>query len=128
MATKEYTNLEELDKRLGGSPLSLKSYLFGLLLCVILTLAAYFLTTQKMLSGRDTVIVIVALGILQAAIQLIFFLHLSTDKRAYWNTLIFFFMTLFTGILVIGSLWIMFNLDQRVMPSEKEMEEYMLRQ
>jgi cytochrome o ubiquinol oxidase operon protein cyoD len=59
------------------------------------------------------------MGILQMLVQLILFLHLSTEKRPHWNTILFLFMLLICLIVVAGSLWIMSNLDYRMMsPSQ----------
>lgn len=94
---------------------TLKSYAIGLLLCLALTLAAFFLVSEHILNGLFLSITITSLALLQVFFQLYFFLHLGTEPKPHWNLLSFLFMLLVVVILVFGTLWIMYNLDYRVM-------------
>lgn len=87
------------------------SYTTGFILSVILTLGAYFLVAHHMLRGWGIVIGILGLGVVQLLIQLLFFLHLSHESKPRWNFMIFVFMLSILLIIVVGSLWIMHNLD-----------------
>jgi cytochrome o ubiquinol oxidase operon protein cyoD len=78
------------------------------------------------LAGQTLVLVIVGLAVVQLLVQLIFFLHLGKESKPRLNLTIFAFMLLVVGIVAIGSLWIMHNLDYNMMP--KEMNEHMLDQ
>ncbi len=95
---------------------SYHSYVSGFLLCVGLTLLAFFLTFENLLAGWPLILVIVALALVQAAVQLHFFLHLGEEEKPQWNLLSFLFMLVIAFILVTGSLWIMYNLMVRTMP------------
>jgi cytochrome o ubiquinol oxidase subunit IV len=106
---------------------SFKSYVFGFIWSIILTLVAYFLVTEHLLSGWNLIFTIVGLGVVQTLIQLLFFLHLGSEPKPRRYLLIFLFMALVLAILVGGSLWIMHNLDERVM-SPMDMQQYMIRQ
>ncbi len=70
---------------------------------------------------------IVALALLQALAQLVFFLHLGGDSTSHWDLIVFFFMALVTLILVFGSLWIMYSLNGRMM-NPMDMDHYMIHQ
>lgn len=105
----------------------LKLYLTGFVLSIALTLAAYFAVDEYLLDRRVLVFAISALAIVQAFVQLIFFLHLGKESRPRWNMLVFLFMLLVVAIIVLGSLWIMYNLNDRVM-SPMEMDRYMRHQ
>lgn len=94
-----------------------KSYGLGYVLSVLLTLAAYFLVVENVFSGVTLISTISVLGAVQFFIQLILFIHLNAETTPRWNTIVFLFMLLISGIIVIGSLWIMANLDYRVMGS-----------
>lgn len=100
-----------------------KFYLMGFVLCLVLTLAAYFLVAENLLAGWNLIFAILGLGVIQMAIQLIFFMHLGSEpeeptggKKVHWNLLVFFFMVMVIVIIVFGSLWIMYTLNYREMP------------
>ncbi len=97
------------------TPGSFKSYAIGFVLSIVLTLASYLLVTENLLTGKTLVYTIVVLGLIQAVVQLIFFLHLAEESKPRWNLLVFLFMLLVLLIIVIGSLWIMYNLDYHMM-------------
>ncbi len=99
-----------------------KFYLLGFILCVVLTLSAYFLVVEKLLTGMNLIVAILGLGVIQMAVQLLFFMHLGgeyADGKAkhHWNFLVFFFMIMVLVVIVFGSLWIMYTLNYREMPS-----------
>ncbi|MGZ3732178.1 MAG: cytochrome o ubiquinol oxidase subunit IV [Parachlamydiaceae bacterium] len=99
---------------------SLKGFIFSL----VLTLFAYFLVSWQMIGGWGLTLTILALGIIQMWIQLHYFLHLGNEPKPQWNLLTFGFMIGVVLILVFGTLWIMNNLNERMMPqmdSKKEM-------
>ena len=104
-----------------------KTYTIGLVLCILLTLASFLLVQRNLLSGTSLLVSIIVLGAVQVAVQLYFFLHLGTESHPRWNTLIFVFMALVLIIIVGGTLWIMFNLNDRMM-SPSDMQSYMQRQ
>lgn len=105
---------------------TLLSYSVGFALSIILTLAAYVSVVNKSQNARTVVIIIVGLAIAQLLTQLLFFLHLGRESKPRLRLVVFLFMTLVLGILVIGSLWIMDNLDYNMMPHE--VNEYLQKQ
>lgn len=104
----------------------LLSYVTGFLLSLLLTITAYVTAVNQSLSRGALVAVIVGLAIAQLLVQLIFFLHLGRESKPRFNLTIFLFMLLVLGILVIGSLWIMNNLNYHMTPHQ--MEEQLLEQ
>ena len=107
-------SLKETQKEWHGS---LTSYLVGFILCLILTVASFLIVYFKLLTGHALIYTLIALGITQAIIQMLFFLHVGQEAKPRWETISFCFMIMCVLILVIGSLWIMNDLDQRVMPT-----------
>ncbi|MBI2743274.1 MAG: cytochrome o ubiquinol oxidase subunit IV [Chlamydiales bacterium] len=101
------------DYKLQGT---VKTYIWGFLLSVILTLAAFFAVDQKLLTGPSLIYTIVGLGLVQTVIQLVLFLHLGEESKPRWNMLAFFFMLTVLVVIVFGSLWIMYHLNYRMMP------------
>ncbi len=98
-----------------GSHGSVKSYVIGFAISIALTLFAYFLVERHILTSTTLIGTIVSLAFVQAIVQLIFFLHLGEGQKAYWNFIVFLFMILVLLIIVLGSLWIMYDLDDRLM-------------
>ncbi len=74
------------------------------------------LVITQVLSGPIFLFAIVGLALVQAIFQLLFFLHLGQEAKPRWEMLVFYFMLLVLFIVVIGSLWIMNDLNNRVMP------------
>jgi cytochrome o ubiquinol oxidase operon protein cyoD len=91
-------------------------YVWGLCLCLLLTLVAFLAVVQQWLTGWYVVFLILGLALIQAAIQLKFFLHVGEETEPRWQFVAFWFTVLVVFILVGGSLWIMYNLNHRVMP------------
>ena len=100
------------------------SYSVGLVLALILTVAAFSLViaySQSVTGGLSRTVVIAAvliLAMVQLAVQLYFFMHLGRGKDARWNTTAF--ATTFFAILVVvlASVWIMNHLNYNMTPLE----------
>lgn len=90
---------------------SLSSYIIGFVLSIALTLAAYFTVTENLVSGWTLMFILIELAVVQLMVQLFLFLHLGRENRPWWNLQMFLFAVLVVGIVVIGSIWIMKNLD-----------------
>lgn len=107
-----------------AAPGSLTTYAAGFVLSIMLTLAAYFAVENELVPESFLITFVVGLAVVQLLVQLLFFLHLGRETKPRWNLVIFLFMVLVVGILVAGSLWIMYNLDYNMMPAD--MDTYML--
>lgn len=94
---------------------SLKFYVIGFLVSLILTLLSYIAVVYQLFSGWMLVGLISLSAISQALVQLFLFLHLGSESKPRWNLMVFLFMALVLAIIVLGSLWIMYNLDYRMM-------------
>lgn len=95
-----------------------RSYVTGYSLSIIFTITAYLLVVHKKFSTGMIVALIIGLALIQFLIQLIFFLHLGKETKPRWKLFVFIFMIVVVLILVIGSLWIMNNLNTRMTPSQ----------
>jgi cytochrome o ubiquinol oxidase operon protein cyoD len=91
----------------------------GYLISLALTAVAYFFAANHVLAGWALKGAVVALAIIQAAVQLFCFFRLKEEGKARWNLMLFLFMMLVLIVVVFGSLWIMYNLDYRMMLMEK---------
>lgn len=96
---------------------TLKSYIIGFILSIALTVIPYMIVVKHSLSIDAIAISVVAIGIIQLLVQLVFFLHLNTGKDGQDNLLAFVFTFLIIAIIVSGSLWIMYNMNVNMMPT-----------
>jgi cytochrome o ubiquinol oxidase operon protein cyoD len=108
----EELSLKEIQKEWHGT---FRSYAMGFIGSLLLTLISFFLVATKLFTTHVTFYIIIGLALLQAAIQMIFFLHVGQEAKPRWETLVFYFMVMVVLIIGLGSLWIMFDLNERVM-------------
>ncbi|MGJ8515451.1 cytochrome o ubiquinol oxidase subunit IV [Carnimonas bestiolae] len=95
---------------------SLRSYSVGLILSIILTVIPFYMVMNHSLSSSGALIaVIFILAVVQIVVQAVYFLHLSKDAEGGWNMLTMWFTLMTVGIVVIGSIWIMFHLHMNTM-------------
>jgi cytochrome o ubiquinol oxidase subunit IV len=99
----------------GASRGSLKSYLTGFVLSLILTAIPFALVMSGTLSSSAILAGIFSAGIVQILVHLHYFLHLDTSSEERWNVLAMIFTLLIMILFVGGTLWIMFNLNYRMM-------------
>ena len=90
--------------------------LSGSSLSLILTLAVYRIVTYHELTDSLLTVTILIFAVLQALIQLFFFLHLGIESKPHWGMITFLFTVLVIIIVIGGSLWIMSNLNYDLMP------------
>lgn len=94
---------------------SFKSYFIGFTCSLFLTALSFSLVLTEVITGSTLVYTLVCLAIIQSIVQLRFFLHLGQEAKPRWESLIFYFMVLVLLIIAVGSLWIMNDLNDRVM-------------
>ena len=98
----------------GGKKLNI--YLFGMVLCVILTLISFFTVLYSKLSVSMILAIIFVSAILQFIVQVVCFLRLNAkDEQSRMNLMSFIFMLVILFVLISGSLWIMWSLRYYMM-------------
>ena len=105
-------SLSETKKEYHGT---FKGYIIGFCLSLLFTLISFSLVVYEVLPRHTLLYTLPLLALIQAGIQLYFFLHLGKEEKPQWESLIFYFMVLVLLIIVLGSLWIMYDLDVRTM-------------
>lgn len=101
-----------------------RAYIVGFALSLIATIAAYALVVAHALPTATLFGAIFILAFAQLLVQLVCFLHLGI-KGTRMRALALFVALVIVSILVIGSLWIMATLNNRMMPSQDQMMQYM---
>lgn len=114
-------SLKEMQKAWHGS---VKSYLIGFIGSLLLTSLAFFIVYYEFMTHPEIYYTLGALALGQAIIQLIYFLNLTKAEKPNWELFVFLFMVLIMLIIVAGSLWIMYDLDQRTMSFHQEHVEH----
>lgn len=108
-------NTEHAIPNYGTGRKTLKSYMTGLALSLILTIAAFSIVGIHSLSNSATLISISLLAVAQLFAQVIFFLRLNASPDGRWNSMAFVFAIIIVLVLVFGSLWIMVNMNYNMM-------------
>lgn len=94
----------------GAATGSLKSYITGFVLSVVLTAIPFWLVMHGELSRPATLVAIFAAACIQIMVHLYYFLHLNTSSRMRWNLLALVFAVLIMVLIIGGTIWIMANL------------------
>lgn len=110
-----------------GENVGVGSYVTGFFVSLLLTFAAYHLATSGAFAAQITVFALLMLALLQFGAQVFWFLHLFGKGASRKRLAIFGIATGIILILLIGSLWIMSDLNTRMLylPSVDEQEQYM---
>lgn len=115
-------------KQVSLTPL-IGKYIFGLLCALVLSGMAYVIVVERWFeSNAITMTVLLLLAALQLFIQLVCFLHLGMNDRSRTRTFTIVFTLIMMLVIVVGSLWVMRNLDYRMGMSGEAMNEYMIEQ
>jgi len=103
----------------GASHGSVKSYLTGFILSIILTAIPFAMVMfgKGSFSHGAILGIVVATAVIQVFVHLVYFLHMNTSSEERWNLVALIFTALIIGIVVVGSLWIMHNLNLNMMLS-----------
>ncbi|MCM2973621.1 MULTISPECIES: cytochrome o ubiquinol oxidase subunit IV [Larsenimonas] len=99
----------------GASHGTVKSYIVGFVLSVILTVIPFWMVMSGSFSKSVTAISIFVLAFIQLFVHLVYFLHMNRSSEQQWNVMAFVYTVIMVAILVIGSLWIMLNLNYNMM-------------
>jgi cytochrome o ubiquinol oxidase operon protein cyoD len=94
----------------------IRNYLIGLALAAGLTVASFWVASGTSLIYVPGVpMALAALAIGQMGVHLAFFLHITTGPDNTNNALALAFGVLIVGIVIAGSLWIMYHLNINMM-------------
>ena len=100
------------------APGGLLVYTVGLLLAVILTAVSFWAANTSLLWVPGIPLGLTVLAIAQMGVHLVFFLHITTGPDNTNNVLALAFGVLIVTVVVAGSLAIMTNLNDGMMPAE----------
>ena len=110
-----------------GKTFGVLIYSIGLALAVILTATSFWVANTSVLWGPGIHLGLAVLAIAQMGVHLVFFLHITTAPDNTNNVLALAFGVLIVFLVIAGSLWIMTNLNNNMMPSPELMNLHMQR-
>ncbi len=94
---------------------SVKTYLTGFILSVILTVIPFWMVMNGSASHVAILGTVLVTAVVQILVHLVCFLHMNTSSEERWNLVAFVFTVLIIAILVVGSIWIMWSLNYNMM-------------
>jgi len=101
----------------GASHGTLRGYLLGFGLSVILTAIPFWLVMSGTLESRQaTAFAIMALAVVQIFVHMRYFLHLNGRSEGGWTLMALVFTLIVVLIMLVGSLWVMYHLNTNMMP------------
>ena len=96
---------------------SLADYVKGFIFSVILTAIPFALVmTKAFSSNKTTVLVVLAFAFVQVFVHMKYFLHMNGKSEGGWNMLALIFTAILVVIMFSGSVWVMYHLDNNMMP------------
>lgn len=104
---------------------SKRDYTIGFVLSVILTAIPFWLVMGNVLeSSLDTALVILGFAAVQIVVHMIYFLHMNTKSEEGWNFLALMFTAILVVITLVGSIWVMYHLNTKMMPGAEGVQLY----
>ncbi|MDI4233014.1 cytochrome o ubiquinol oxidase subunit IV [Bradyrhizobium sp. 31Argb] len=110
------------DEGEGGVGLRVLGYVTGLGLALLLTATSFFVAGTDLVWQPSIPVAIIVLAIAQMGVHLVFFLHITTGPDNTNNVMALAFGVLIVFLVIGGSLWIMANLNQNMMPMDQIMQ------
>lgn len=102
------------DSEVEGRRREQRQYYLGGLWALLLTLAAFGLAWSGALSPSRTVITVSVLALIQIIVHFRYFLHIDLKKSHRDDLHLILFTALIVFLMTGGTLWILFNLHQRM--------------
>jgi cytochrome o ubiquinol oxidase subunit IV len=101
----------------GGYHATVKGYVIGFVLAVILTVIPFWLVMGKVLpSSGMTAALVLAFGAVQMVVHMVYFLHMNAKVEGGWSMLAMVFTIGLVVIMLSGSVWVMYHMNTNMMP------------
>ena len=97
---------------------TLRGYLTGFALAVVLTAVPFVVVMQGNLGGKAAALVAVFAAV-QMVVHMVYFLHLTPKTEGGWSILALIFTLIMLLITLSGSLWVMYHLNTNMMPEHE---------
>jgi len=106
-----------------GYHATVKGYVIGFLLSVVLTAIPFWLVMGKVFASPTvTIFVILGFAIVQIYVHMVFFLHMTSKAEGGWPWMSLIFTLVLVVIALSGSMWVMYHLKTNMtLPTAEEM-------
>ena len=94
---------------------SVKEYVTGLILSIVLTIIPFYLVMSGAGSDTFTVVAIVVAAIAQVLVQMVFFLHMNGSSGQTWLTISAVYALFILLFVIVGSMWIFEHLNHNML-------------
>lgn len=102
---------------------SFKSYVVGFVLSVVLTVIPFWLVMGEPFDSKGLVIAVIFIfGGIQMLVHIHYFLHVNMKAEEGWQAMSIGLTVLLLVIVLVGSIWVMFNLEENMMPAHEQIE------
>ena len=99
-----------------------KGYVIGFLLSVVLTAIPFWLVMAKVVDRPGvTGALLLGLAAVQIVVHMVYFLHMNAKSEGGWSLLALIFTLVLVVIALSGSIWVMYHLNENMMPSMPDM-------
>ncbi|MBE2897175.1 cytochrome o ubiquinol oxidase subunit IV [Pasteurellaceae bacterium HPA106] len=92
-----------------------KQYIIGFIISVFLTVVPFVAVMGGTLAQQSALLLVAAMAVLQVIVQVYYFLHIDTSQKQRWNAFSLGFTLVIVAIVIVGSLWVMYNLNANMM-------------
>jgi cytochrome o ubiquinol oxidase operon protein cyoD len=100
-----------------GYHASMKGYVTGFFLSVLLTATPFWLVMARVLPTPGvTALVVLGFAAVQIVVHMVYFLHMNARVEGGWSMLALLFTAVLVLIMLAGSIWVMYNLNTSMMP------------
>jgi cytochrome o ubiquinol oxidase operon protein cyoD len=102
----------------GGAHGTRRGYVTGFILSVVLTAIPFWLVLGKVIDRPGiTGAVLLGLAAVQIVVHMVYFLHMNAKSEGGWTLLALMFTVVLVVIALSGSLWVMYHLNENMMPA-----------
>ncbi|MEM6481738.1 MAG: cytochrome o ubiquinol oxidase subunit IV [Pseudomonadota bacterium] len=102
---------------------SYRGYIIGFFLSLVLTIIPFWVVLSEVeISLALALSVIFGLGAIQIVVHVHYFLHVTLSNEAGWQAMSLVFTVVLLVICLAGSIWVMFHLDENMMPAHEQIE------
>ncbi|RVT96599.1 cytochrome o ubiquinol oxidase subunit IV [Rhodovarius crocodyli] len=99
-----------------GAHGSLRDYLVGFTLAVILTAIPFWLVMERPLPANWTAALVIIFAAVQVVVHMIYFLHMKAGAEDGWTMTSLVFTVIVVVITIAGSAWVMYHMNTNMMP------------
>ena len=99
---------------------TVQGYVIGFMLSVVLTAIPFWLVMAKVLPTSLTSVIILGFAAVQMVVHVVYFLHLDRKAQGGWNLLALIFTVVVLFILLSGSIWVMYHMNENMMPVDPQ--------